>query len=179
MKTYRIAFSGLALGKHDFSFDIDKEFFDCFPYSIVKDGDLKADVVLEKQTTMLLAHIHIHGTVRLTCDVCLREFDRPTDIHTRLVIKFTDEDLDESSDEIMVLGRNDYEFSLADVFYEHINLSVPPYVRCEELAADGGCDEEMMEKLRALSVWETEATTDEEESVDPRWEKLKNLKKNS
>jgi uncharacterized protein len=181
LKTYRIPFSGLAIGKHEFSFDIGKEFFDCYPYSIVKDGDLKADVLLDKQSNMMIAAISINGIIRLDCDVCLREFEKQTAIDTQLIIKFSDEDLQEISDEILVLGRNEYEFSIADVLYEHINVSVPHYVRCDANSDGEGCDEEMIGKLRELSAevsGEADSSTGEQ-VIDPRWEKLKNLKKNS
>jgi len=49
LKQYRIPFSGLNAGKHNFEFDINKKFFDCYEHSIVKDGNLKAEVELQKQ----------------------------------------------------------------------------------------------------------------------------------
>lgn len=177
LKIYRIPFSGLSNGKHEFVFDIDKKFFDCYEYSIVKDGDLKVAVTLDKQAHMMLADIRITGTIRLTCDVCLREFDRETEIRTQLVIKFSDEDLTEITDEILVLTKNEYEFSIADVLYEHINVSVPLYVRCDEQSDGGGCDQQMIAILNGLAPKQQEDSMDQ--PVDPRWEMLERLKKNN
>ena len=140
LKSYQIQFSGLSLGKHAFSFDIDKRFFDCYAYSIVKDGALKVDAVLDKQERMMLLALTIRGTVKLTCDVCLREFDRETHIDANLILKFTgdEEGEGEDVDDILVLNRNEYEFSLAVLLYEHINVDVPHYVPCDEQGTGEG-----------------------------------------
>lgn len=176
MKSYRIQFSGLATGKHSFEFDIDKKFFDCYPYSIVKNGALVANVTLDKQPTMMIADFEISGTVELSCDVCLREFDRPVQIKAQLLLKFMEDEVSEITDDIMVLNRNEFEFSVADFLYEHINLAIPHYVRCEEAVDGRGCDEEMLAVLNKLEPSEQEK---EEETHDPRWQKLEKLKKNN
>ena len=172
LKSYIIQFSGLSFGKHEFTFDIDKRFFDSYEYSIVKDGNLTAEVVLDRQPTMMLVDFHIKGTVQLTCDVCLKEFDGDVDIDANLIVKFTDQDLEEITDDIIVLSRNEHEFSVADLLYEHINLSIPHYVRCDEQGGDQTCDEEMIAMLQNL-----EPKIESEEPSDPRWEMLKKLKK--
>lgn len=182
MKTYRIQFSGLAIGKHDFAFDMDKRFFDCYEFSIVKDGKLRVEVELDKQVYMMVATIRIAGTVRLQCDVCLRDFDRVTAIENQLVVKFSEEDLAETTDDILVLAKNEYEFSIADVLYECVNVSVPMYVRCDELSEDHSCDPEMIGVLRGLAPGNDEETGDDlsdERPIDPRWELLEKLKKNN
>ncbi|HZH55136.1 MAG TPA: DUF177 domain-containing protein [Sphingobacteriaceae bacterium] len=156
-----------------FTFEIDRKYFDCYEYSLVKDGDLTAELVLDKQPSMLLLDVGIKGTVKLACDVCLNAIDIPTDIQEHLIIKFTDEELDETSEEIIVLDKNDYEFSVADLLYEYITVSVPLFVRCEMAEEGAGCDQEMIKVLQDL-----EPKTDEGKAHDPRWEMLEKLKKN-
>lgn len=175
LKAYQIQFSGLSLGKHQFNFDIDKRFFDCYEYSIVKDGTLKVEAVLDKQERMMLLDLTISGTIKLTCDVCLREFDRDTHIDAQLIIKFSGDDEVEGDgdDDIVVLNRNEYEFSLADLLYEHINVDIPHYVRCDEQGSGEGCDQEMIAVLQKL-----EPKAGEGESQDPRWAMLGKLKMN-
>ncbi len=68
LKQYRIPFSGLAAGKHEFDFEIDDKFFDCYEHSLVKKGKLKADVELQKQENMLVVNFHIYGMIQLSCD---------------------------------------------------------------------------------------------------------------
>ena len=177
LKSYRIQFSGLATGKHSFAFDIDKKFFDCYPFSIVKDGALVANVTLDKQATMMIADFLISGKLRLSCDTCLREFDRNVSIEAQLLVKFVGDDVSEITDDIIVLNRNDFEFSIADFLYEHINLAVPHYVRCDEELDGRGCDEAMLAVLNELEPKVEEDSADD--TIDPRWEMLEKLKNNN
>lgn len=135
-----------------------------------------ANVTLDKQPAMMIADFEISGTVGLSCDVCLREFDRPVQIAAQLLLKFMEDEVAEITDDIMVLNRNEFEFSIADFLYEHINLAIPHYVRCDEELDGRGCDEEMLAVLNKLEPNEQEK---EEETHDPRWQKLEKLKKNN
>lgn len=174
LKAYRIPFSGLIIGKHEFVFDIDQNFFDCFEYSIVKDGQLEVKVELDRQANLMIANVVIDGEVRLACDVCLKDIDRQTHIESSLIVKFDNEDLSETTDEILVLDKNDYEFSIADFIYEHINLAVPHYIKCDEELDGAGCDQDMINTLEELAA--PEGST---EDVDPRWAMLEKLKRNN
>jgi len=173
LKQYRIPFSGLSLGTHDFEFDIDKAFFDCYEYSIVKDGSLKASVNLHKQENMMVVRFHITGTVNLVCDVCLSTFPAEMELDERLIVKFAEEDLAETTDEIMVLAKHEHELDIAPVLYEYINVSVPHYIKCSEQGNNITCDEAVLARLSDLSPEQQET-----EQTDPRWEALKNIKYN-
>ncbi|HWV74763.1 MAG TPA: DUF177 domain-containing protein [Pseudosphingobacterium sp.] len=176
LNQYRIPFTGLKIGKHDFEFEVNKLFFEEFEYSIVKNGDLKVSVVLDKQESMMTAHFHITGTIELTCDVCLNQFLKETDIKERLIVKFDEEDdLSDLTDEILVLKRNEHELDLAPTIYEYINLSVPYYSRCDEQGKNTSCDKLMVDKLKSLTNQKEE---EEQENPDPRWDILKNIKNN-
>lgn len=176
MKQYRIPFTGLSLGTHDFEFDIDKAFFDCYDYSIVKDGNLKAFVNLLKQENMMVLRFHITGTVVLTCDVCLSPFAAKTDIEERLIVKFTDEDVTESTEEIMVVAKREHELDIAGLLYEYINVSVPHYMKCSEQGDNITCDETVLAKLNDLAAEQREEK--QKKQTDPRWEALKKIKYN-
>lgn len=174
LNQYRIPFTGLKPGQHAFEFEIDKSFFDAFEYSIVKDGHLKVSVLLDKQETMMITNIHVDGTIVLTCDVCLNQFDSPCNIQERLIVKFDEQDdVSESTDEILVLKKSEHTLDLTHVIYEYINLSVPSYARCEEQGINATCDPAMIHKLENLSNQETDLN-----QVDPRWDILKNIKNN-
>ena len=169
-------FSGLALGSHDFEFDIDRPFFDCYEYSIVKEGNLRAQVNLYKQENMMVLQFHITGTVLLKCDVCLTDFPAPMDIEERIIVKFTDDELTENTDEIIVLSRRDHELDISGLLYEFINVAVPHYTKCSELDSSRTCDKELLDKLNGqTSHQEQEEVT---EQTDPRWEALKHIKYN-
>jgi uncharacterized protein len=172
LKQYKIQFSGLAIGSHDFEFDISDAFFDSFPYSIVKKGTINAMVNLNRQANLMVLSVDLQGHVSLECDKCLSEFKMPIDAQERLIVKFNDEEIEEHTDEIVVLGRNDYEIDLSEYLYESIHVNVPTYVRCDELG-DTSCDEEMVDKIQGLAPNE-----ESEAPIDPRWEALKRIKNN-
>ncbi|MGK6351904.1 YceD family protein [Parapedobacter sp. DT-150] len=176
LKQYRIPFTGLSLGSHDFEFDVDKAFFDCYDYSIVKDGNLKASVNLLKQENMMILQFHIAGTISLTCDVCLSAFPAKADIQERMIVKFADEDLAESTEEILVLAKHEHELDIAGLLYEYINVSVPHYAKCSELGDKIICDETVLAKLNDMAP--EQPKEEEEKAPDPRWDALKNIKYN-
>ncbi|NGF58221.1 DUF177 domain-containing protein [Parapedobacter sp. SGR-10] len=173
LRQYRIPFSGLAAGQHDFEFEIDDKFFDCFEHSLVKKGKLTASVKLQKQETMLIVLFDIKGSVQLTCDVCLSHFQSPLLCQERVIVKFVNEEWDEETDEVLILNKNDHELPIADLLYEYINVRVPYYTKCEEQGIGIQCDPEMLARIS-----NTEQSSLEEENIDPRWATLKNIKNN-
>ena len=174
LKQYRIPFTGLKNDRHEFDFEIDKRFFDEFEYSIVKDGKLKIVVILEKQETMMILKFNIEGYISLDCDLCLNSYHGKTIINERLIVKFQEvDDLNQLTEEILVLSKQDYELDIAPLLYEYINLAVPINSRCDKPGNEVFCDKEMIKKLEDLSG--TEEIT---EQNDPRWDILKKIKNN-
>lgn len=174
MQEYKIPFTGLKIGKHQFDFDIDERFFNEFEYSLVKNGKLKVDMELDKQETMLILSFEIKGEIFSTCDFCLSDFPTNVNVSERQIVKFSDdENLEDDTDEIIVLGRNEHEINVSQLIYEYINLAVPLFNRCEDVGNTQYCDKEVIEKLKALSPNNEEQENDD---ADPRWEALKNIK---
>lgn len=176
LKQYRIPFSGLAAGKHEFDFEIDNKFFDCYEHSLVKKGQLKAEVELQKQENMLVVNFHIYGEIQLSCDVCLADFNSPLDFQERALVKFTDEDWENNTEEVLVLSKTDYELDIAELLYEYINVRVPYYSKCSEQGINLSCDPEMLAKIS--SETDSDQEENKEETIDPRWDILKNIKNN-
>lgn len=174
LKQYSIPHTGLKIGRHQFDFDVDGRFFDEFEYSLVKNGILKIDVLLEKQETMLILDFHAKGIIFLNCDRCLAEYPQAIDTKERLIAKFSEDDNLGNTDEVIVLTKNDNEVELAGFIYEMINLAAPYINTCEAPGKTDACDKEMIAKLDELSI---EPEEDENGDLDPRWEALKNLKK--
>lgn len=166
----------MASGKHDFEFEIDDKFFDCYEHSLVKKGLLEAKVTLQKQENMLVVNFDIKGNIQLTCDICLADFDAPLHFTERTLVKFTDEDWETNTEEVLVLSKTDYELNIANLLYEFINVRVPYYSKCSEQGAGIACDPEMLARLGSPEA--TDKSELNEEKIDPRWEALKNIKNN-
>ena len=74
---FLIPFVGLKLGKHQFEFQINKEFFEDYGYDEFESCDIKVNLVLEKKSTMLELHFKHKGTVHVPCDLTSEMFDLP------------------------------------------------------------------------------------------------------
>ncbi|MDO8994409.1 DUF177 domain-containing protein [Daejeonella sp.] len=176
LQQYSIPFTGLKLGVHNFEFEVDDAFFNEFEYSLVKSGRLKAELELDKQETMMILHFHISGEMKLGCDVCLADYPYSVEIKERQIVKLNgNEDLEDDTEEIIVLKRSETEINVATLIYEFITLAVPYISRCADEGNTEWCDSEMITKLQQLAPGPKEV--EEEKIADPRWEALKKIKK--
>ena len=80
LKDYTIPFVGLKLGKHQFEYEIDNEFFEHFEYDEFNGANVKVDLTLEKKTTMLELTFKASGTVNLEFDVIGKYVKRLTEM---------------------------------------------------------------------------------------------------
>src|SRR5665647_3672935 len=106
-----IQLSGLKEGHHIIDFEIDKEFFEQFEESEVKEGSLIANIEMDKRSTHLDMKIGISGSVRVSCDRCLEMFSQPVTSENRLLITFgtSIEDIDP---DILSVPVNEHELDL-------------------------------------------------------------------
>ena len=169
LRNYSIPYTGLALGRHTFEYDIKDAFFDEYEYSLVKKADLKCRVDLEKQETMMILDFYITGTIDATCDRCLAQYPQVVDIKEQQIAKFSDEEVAED-DEIISLGKSEHEIMLAGLIYEYINVAVPFILVCNNEGNTQYCDKDMLAELSKLKE-----NNEQTESTDPRWDALKNL----
>ena len=173
LNKYNLVFSGLKDGKHEFEYEIDNKFFDCFDYSEVKKGNVTANVVLIKQTTLLRLQFVIKGNVEITCDRCLENYIQDIENSTELIVKFGHE-AEDNGDEIIVIPFDEYKINLAHYLYEFIILALPiQRIHPEDENGESGCDPEMIDKLNNYVIYEEES--EDEDPIDERWSELKKL----
>lgn len=173
-KDFLIPFAGLKQGKHQFDFDIDNTFFSYFDFDEFNEVNVRVDLILEKQSTMLELHFGHSGTVNVPCDLSNENFDLPINGKLDIVVKFGEEYNDEN-DEILILPHGEYQVDVSQYIYEMIVLSVPTK-RVHPGIVDGTMDTEVLERLEALSPsGANEDVIEEENETDPRWDELKKL----
>jgi uncharacterized metal-binding protein YceD (DUF177 family) len=169
---YTLEFSGLKLGIHNFSYEIDEQLFqDRENHEILK-AKAKADVLMDKRETFMELTVTITGDVTVICDRCGDETEIPISTEEKLWIKLNQEDF-ENADEVIVVGDNDYKVDLSQQLYEFAYLSIPvsrthPLGENEELT----CDPEKIKELELLLQGDSEI---QEEQIDERWSALKDL----
>jgi uncharacterized protein len=169
---FSIPIGGLKQGHSVYDFEINKEFFDQFEGSEVREGALKAVVDAEKRSSHIDFGIRIYGVVSISCDRCLGEFLQPIDCENRLLVKFG-KIHDESDPEIITLPVDEHELDLKQYFYEFVLLALPiQKIHPDDEKGNSTCDPEMLKKLK-------EHVINEEKETDPRWDDLKKLMNNN
>ncbi|MDR0753792.1 MAG: DUF177 domain-containing protein [Prevotellaceae bacterium] len=150
MSKYDVIFSGLSIGKHDFTFEIDDRFFEQFDYSEIKQGKLSANIELNRLSTSMIAKITINGSVITVCDRCLDNLAINIEYKDTLLIKYRETDGNtDTDDEIMYLNRGDDTVNFAQYIYESIGISLP----IQRLHSDESrCNEEMIKILKKMTV---------------------------
>jgi len=171
-KEFLIPFAGLKQGKHQFEFDIDKTFFDDFGFDEYNDVNIKVNLILEKQSTMLELTFKHKGTVNVPCDLSNEDFDLPVKGKLNLIVKFGEE-FNDDNDEILVLPHGEHQVDVSQYIYEMIVLSVPSK-RVHPGIKDGTVAADMINKLNELSPKEKQEE-EKKEDTDPRWDELKKL----
>ena len=171
MSRYNIAFKGLSQGKHEFLYELDKNFFEAFENSVIEEGQVDVKIILEKQSALLILWFYIDGVVHIQCDRCLEYFDQSVSAKNRIIVKFGEDDLDEG-DEVIWVSVTEYQLNVAQLMYEFVSLALPiRRVHPDDENGESTCDEEMMDRLQEFNVSESEG----EVKTDSRWDELKKL----
>jgi len=174
LSKYRIVYQGLSEGRHDFEFDVDDKFFENLEYADIEKGSLKVMVELQKKSTFLELDFQIDGTVELTCDRCLEDYNQPISYKGKLFVKFSEKE-NELADDVICLSPSDNELDISHYIYESIKLSIPlKRVHPDNEDGETSCNPEMLERLGNYNIEEPA-----DEDIDPRWDKLKNLMANN
>lgn len=121
---FRVPFTGLKLGKHEFEFALGNMFFEAFDYSEIEKADIAVYVTLDKQSTMMVLDFSLEGEVELPCDRCGDLLHQPIEGDYKLIVKLGDRSAI-ADDDVLVLGTSESDLDLAHHLYEFTHLSLP------------------------------------------------------
>jgi len=181
-RDYIIPFVGLKIGAHKFDFNITDTFFDNYEYSIIRKGNVKIELILDKKETMLIGHYTIGGVIQSECDRCTDPIEVAVGGTYKLVYKFDTEPCDDES--LIIVYPEEFELDISDNILELIMVSLP----LRSIHNEGECNEEMMEQLSEYVLVEEkfeaedndelsdDSEDDDQGEIDPRWSVLKGLK---
>ena len=167
LKEFLINIAALRNETYEFQFHIDKTFFENFGKELVEDGNLDVRLTLTKHESFLETSFKIAGSVKLICDRSLDEFDYPLDLSNPVIFKFAEE-AEEISEEVIHLRRDADVLNAGQYIYDMIGSALPLKRLHPRFKEE---DEENEEGKIIYS-----SSTQKEETIDPRWEKLKKLK---
>ncbi len=165
-KPFEIRFASLEVGLHQFSFDIEENFFVEMNSAEITSGRLKVNIEFMKEDNLLVLEFRIDGSVNTICDRCSDLLELPVNSNNRLIVKFG-EKIYEETDEIIVIPEKENTIDVAPYIFEYIHLQLPQ----RKVHVEADCDPETIERLNGLN-----GKVNNEETIDPRWEALKKLK---
>lgn len=184
-KTFDIEVIKFKEGRHEFDFEIEDKFFQNFEENeLLERGNLTIRVIMNKGVNLIELTFEIKGTVQLTCDRSLEQFDHPLDITEKMIYKYGSEE-QEIDENVYMITRDTPAINVAQLIYEFILLALPakkihPDYRNEldeeDFEGEGGLvylDGEFEDETENA---EPEEEKEETKPIDPRWEQLLKIK---
>jgi uncharacterized metal-binding protein YceD (DUF177 family) len=172
LSEYLIPFIGLKLGKHQFEYQINNTFFEDFDFDEFENSAVKVNVVLEKKSTFMELTLKHKGTVNVPCDLTGEFFDLPVKGKINVVVQFG-EQFNNDNEELLILPHGEHQLDIKQYIYELIVLSIP-LKKTHPGIKDGTLKTPALDKLKELSLNHQKQKIEQEE-IDPRWDKLKQL----
>lgn len=155
---------------HQYEFEIEEAFFSTLKQDLVNSGILKAVVDLDKNDSFIGMEVKIEGTVELTCDRTLEQFQYPISVDRKVIFKFGNEERELEHDVVMITNDTQ-QIDVGQYIFEFVGLAVP----MKKLHPRFDENEEEFGSLVYSSEYTMEE--DDESTPDPRWKKLNDLKR--
>ena len=172
---YAIDIFRLKPGTYEYDMQIDADFFTLFTDSLIDNATGTVHILLDKQESLIRSKLTFAVDIPLVCDRSLREFNHEMKESHAVMFKYGDEEM-ELDDDVYMITSTTQKIHFDQFIYEWILLAVPMKKVHPELRDDENDENDDV-------IYQTEGATDSkeasEESIDPRWEKLKNLKNKS
>jgi uncharacterized protein len=124
LKEYTLPIQGLKNGIHRFKFVVGVDFFKHFEGSPIHEGRFDLSVELDKHDSFFELTFDFQGVTATECDRCTANIQLPFGGSEKLIVKRTQEDIEEDID-IVFLSPDAHEFNIAQYVYEFICLSMP------------------------------------------------------
>jgi len=162
---YKIPFKGLSSDEHSYQFHITGKFFEAMQSDEDYNCDIKVDMTMNIQSTLIIFNFNYQGNLIFPCDVCLEDYQHPFNYQHRLIVKFGDEISED--DDIVFISLTDYEIDVSQIIFEDIVLNIP-LKRVHPLDENGNstCDPKVLALLNKFQ---------HQRGTDHRWDALKNI----
>ena len=165
-----LKFAGLKDGKHKFEYEADNSFFKAYDYREFNDANINFNIDFIKKPTVLELQIIGDGVVNINCTLSNEPFDYNLKTRFKLIVKFG-EYYDDTNDELLVLPQGSHSINLDQFLYEMVVLSMP-IRNVHPGVEDGSIKSDVINRLKDFDI-----NNEKSSNFDPRWDKLKKLKK--
>ena len=178
LEQFKIDLKALTEEVTSLDYELDNSYFAALSDAEIKGGSLHVSGSIRKAVGFFELLFDINGTVRIPCDRCLDDMDQPIETNLRLVAKLVSRDLigegsrTPTEDDVVMVEESDGVLDIAWFIYESIALAVP----IQHVHQPGDCNDAMMRVLNEHSAARSSDADANQGEIDPRWEKLKELK---
>lgn len=169
LESFKIDLKALPQNETVLQFKLDDDYFKVIDASEIQRGDLTVNLSIRRTDDFFELNFHIEGIVHIPCDLCLEDMEQPIRTDNRLVAQFGEEYSED--DDLVTVAEDEGILDVAWFIYEFIDLNIP----VKHVHAPGKCNPAMIEKLKEHSAARS-GEEEENDTVDPRWAVLKNLK---
>lgn len=174
-REFEIGWFGMALGIHEFHYEMDDDKLARLDYPKIEDIDgFNCNIILtfDKKSSFFLLKFELDGQVQCICDRCGDSLELELWDEYDLVVKLAHEsDLSTTTDEedadIVFINRNDTVIDISEWLYEFIQLSLP-IQRVHGMDENGKskCNAKALAVLEAHSVEEVTEIPEEDDFDD-------------
>ena len=158
----------LPFGTHAVECHVDESFFNTEEQNEVRRADVDVTVnVTRKSENTYRLEISCNGAVTIPCDRCLDDLDLPVDVDYCLNVEQMGTELDDTSDELLIVPSEWRELDIAPIVRDTVLLALP-MTRCHENEED--CNPDMLNVLdshRVEAVPDDDDTDSETTGTDP------------
>ena len=146
---FSLPFTGIKNGKHHYEFEVKSDFFDFMESSLLKEGEFKINVELDRRSSICDLSIDINGKIPAVCDRCVATIELPVSAQYDLVVKVTTKE-EEDTEDILFIKDTEPSLVLDQIIYELICVSLPlvNIYNCEE-EDPIPCNELVLNKLKS------------------------------
>ncbi|MCH6199275.1 DUF177 domain-containing protein [Aquiflexum sp. LQ15W] len=184
LRNYDIDVIKLKDGKHSFAFEVSNEFFKYFEAEDwVNGANIKVIVDVNKTVSVMEVDFDISGTVGLTCDRSLEEFDYTLELTEKVIYKYGPM-VQEISEDVFMITKDTPSINVAQLIYEFILLAIPAkkiHPDYMDETDEDDFDEEgsliYLSEEEEIESDDSDEESHQEKPADPRWEILNKLKK--
>lgn len=161
---YIIQFVGLKVGKHEFVFLLDDNFFNEATNFDLRECKIEAKVALVKEETYMEWQFETSGSAICDCDRCGDEMKIHLEGQQKLIVKYGEEEM-ELDEELVQIPYEAYHFNIKNYLAECVLLNMPMR---RVHSSKKECNQEALENLEKLRY-------KEKNDSDPRWDALNEL----
>ncbi len=169
LERFKIDLKGLTDETTVLEWDLDNSFFGALDQTEVEGGALHVSLSIRKASGFFELLFHTVGTIDIACDRCLDLMEQPIETDNHLTVKLGSTASED--DDTVTVDEDEGILDTSWLIFEFVALAIP----IQHVHATGKCNPAMTKALEELSA---DRSGDEEstQAIDPRWEKLKNLK---